>query len=120
VHGRRLAGAVGAEEAVDLTGIDVQPEPVDRAPLAAELAHQVLHLDAVRHSRRFGLEVQLLAHLGRLRRGVDDQPTLVVGPHQLDHGIANGDLVAAIEQQGRLDSLTVDERPVRRPEVFDL
>ena len=41
-HGRRLAGAVGPEEAVDLAGRDRQVDAVDRARALAELAHEPL------------------------------------------------------------------------------
>ena len=44
-HRRRLAGAVGAEKAVDLAGRHRQVDAVDGARALAELAHQVLHLD---------------------------------------------------------------------------
>ena len=46
-HGRRLAGAVGPEEAVDLARLDAQVDPVDRAHAALELADEPLDLDAV-------------------------------------------------------------------------
>jgi len=45
VHRRRLAGAVRAEKAVDLTGLDVQIDPVDR-PNVLELAYEGLDLDS--------------------------------------------------------------------------
>ena len=44
---RRLAGPVGAEEGVDLTGLDAQVDPVHGPHAALELAHQALDLDAV-------------------------------------------------------------------------
>ena len=44
-HGRRLAGAVGPEEAVDLARRDGEVDPVDGARSLAELADQVLDLD---------------------------------------------------------------------------
>ena len=44
-HRRRLARAVGPEEAVDLTGRDGQVDAVDRARSLAELAHELLDLD---------------------------------------------------------------------------
>ena len=46
VHGRRLAGAVRAEEAVDLAGRDGEVDPVDRAHVL-ELADEPLDLDPV-------------------------------------------------------------------------
>jgi hypothetical protein len=50
VHGGRLAGAVRAEEAVDLAGRDRQVDPVDRADPALELANQPFRLDPVVHA----------------------------------------------------------------------
>jgi len=44
-HRRRLARAVGAEEAVDLARRDVEVEPVDGADPTLELAHQAPDLD---------------------------------------------------------------------------
>ena len=41
-HGGRLAGAVGAEEAVDLARRDGQVDPVDRSRSLPELADEVL------------------------------------------------------------------------------
>ena len=46
MDGRRLAGAVRPEEAVDLAGLDVQVDPVDR-PDVLELANEALDLDSV-------------------------------------------------------------------------
>ena len=46
-HGRRLAGAVGAEEAVDLAGLDLEVDAVDGADAALELADEAVDLDAV-------------------------------------------------------------------------
>jgi len=52
-HGRRLAGAVGPQEAVDLARRDVEVDAVDR-PHVLELAHEPLDLDApgLVHGRR--------------------------------------------------------------------
>jgi hypothetical protein len=47
VDGGRLAGAVRAEEAVDLTGSDREIDPVDGARALLELANQALDLDPV-------------------------------------------------------------------------
>jgi hypothetical protein len=47
VDGGRLAGAVGAEEAVDLTGLDSQVDAGDRSRTVLELAFEALDLDAV-------------------------------------------------------------------------
>jgi hypothetical protein len=44
-HGRRLAGAVGTEEAVDLAGRDLEIDPVDGLQAALELALQPDDLD---------------------------------------------------------------------------
>ena len=44
-HGRRLAGAVGAEEAVDLAGVDVEVDPVDGPRALLELLDEALDLD---------------------------------------------------------------------------
>jgi len=46
-HGRRLARAVGAEEAIDLAGRHPQIDAVDRAHAALEVADQAVDLDAV-------------------------------------------------------------------------
>ena len=46
--GGRLAGAVRPEEAVDLAGLDVEVDPVDRARPLLELPDETLDLDAVR------------------------------------------------------------------------
>ena len=46
-HRGRLAGAVGAEEAVDLARLDPQVDPVDRPRPVLELAHEPLDLDAL-------------------------------------------------------------------------
>ena len=46
LDGRRLAGAVGAEEAVDLARRHVQVDPVDGAHAALELADEALHVDS--------------------------------------------------------------------------
>jgi hypothetical protein len=43
----RLAGAVRAEEAVDLAGLDRQLDAVDRARSLLELLDEALDLDAV-------------------------------------------------------------------------
>jgi hypothetical protein len=52
VHGRRLARAVGPEEAVDTARLDLEADAVDCSP-PTELAHEVLDLDAVvRYARR--------------------------------------------------------------------
>ena len=54
-HGRRLAGAVGAEEAVDLAGLDAQVDAVDGARPVLELADEAFDLDpvlAIRHDGR--------------------------------------------------------------------
>ena len=50
----RLAGAVGAQEAVDLARLDAQVDAVDGARPVLELADEALHLDAVvsRHGER--------------------------------------------------------------------
>ena len=45
VHGRRLAGAVGAEEAVDLARGHCEVDRVDRARALLELADELLGLD---------------------------------------------------------------------------
>jgi hypothetical protein len=45
--GRRLARAVGPEEAVDLARLDGQVDPVDGPHPAFELAHEAFDLDAV-------------------------------------------------------------------------
>ena len=45
MHGRRLAGAVRAEEAVDLAGGDVQVDAVDGARALLELPDQPPGLD---------------------------------------------------------------------------
>src|SRR5262249_48410762 len=50
VHGRRLAGAVRPEEAVDLAGLDTQVDPVDGANIL-ELTDQALDLDPVARRR---------------------------------------------------------------------
>ena len=47
VDGRRLAGAVRAEEAVDLAGVHDEVDAVDGAEAAGELPHEALHDDAV-------------------------------------------------------------------------
>ena len=47
-HGRRLAGAVRPEEAVDLARLDAQVDPVHRTRPFLELADETLDLDAVR------------------------------------------------------------------------
>ena len=41
VHGRRLAGAVGAQEAEHLAGLDPQLDAVHRARALLEIAHEV-------------------------------------------------------------------------------
>ena len=46
-HGGGLAGAVGAQEAVDLAGLDAEVDPVHGADAALELADEAVHLDAV-------------------------------------------------------------------------
>ena len=46
LHRRRLARAVGSEEAVDLARRDVQIDPVDGAHATLELAHEPLYVDA--------------------------------------------------------------------------
>ena len=46
-HRGRLAGAVGAEEAVDLAGGDPQVDAVDRPRPVLELAHEAFDFDAV-------------------------------------------------------------------------
>ena len=46
-HGGRLAGAVGAQEAVDLAGLHAQVDAVDGARPVLELADEALDLDAV-------------------------------------------------------------------------
>jgi hypothetical protein len=43
---RRLARAVGPQEAIDLAGRDVQVDAVDGAHAALELAHEPFHHDA--------------------------------------------------------------------------
>jgi hypothetical protein len=45
-HSRRLAGAVGAEEAVDLTLANLEVDAVDRAGPVLELADERFDLDA--------------------------------------------------------------------------
>ena len=52
-HGRRLAGAVRAEEAVDLAGSDVEVDPVDGPRALLELADELLDDDAVVAGHRF-------------------------------------------------------------------
>ncbi len=47
VHGGRLAGPVGAEEAVDLTRRDREVDPVHRPRALLELPHEALDLDPV-------------------------------------------------------------------------
>ena len=47
VDGGRLAGAVGAEEAVDLAGSNLEVDPVDRLDAALELADEAVRLDPV-------------------------------------------------------------------------
>ena len=47
VHGRRLARAVGAEEAVDLARADLEVDAVDGLDAALELAHEALGADAL-------------------------------------------------------------------------
>jgi hypothetical protein len=46
VHGRRLAGAVRAEEAVDLARRDLEVDAVDRARALLELADEALDLSS--------------------------------------------------------------------------
>ena len=46
-HRRRLAGAVRAQEAVDLARRDLEVDAVDGADAALELAHEALDEDAV-------------------------------------------------------------------------
>jgi hypothetical protein len=53
-HGGRLAGAVGPQEAVDLTRLHAQVDPVDGARSLLELAHEALDLDAVLGCLRHG------------------------------------------------------------------
>ena len=55
-HGRRLPGAVGPQEAVDLAGGDAQVDAVDGARALLELADEALDLDPVTwlHVRRLG------------------------------------------------------------------
>ena len=82
--GGGLAGAVGAEEAVDLAGLDAQVDAVDGARAVLELADEALHLDAVVVSSWPTRLAQYLvvsnifscnnggvppSHLGRRRRG---------------------------------------------------
>ena len=55
-HRGRLAGPVGAEEPVDLAGLDAQVDPVDRAHATLELASQALDLDAVGEERHASLD----------------------------------------------------------------
>src|SRR5262249_42419710 len=58
----RLARAVGPEEAVDLAGGDLQVDPVDRADVALEDAHEALDDDAVlavAHALRFSAFLKL-------------------------------------------------------------
>jgi hypothetical protein len=57
-HGGRLAGAVGAEEAVDLAGRDLEIDPVDGLQAALEFALQPGDLDG--SYGRMLLHVQLL------------------------------------------------------------
>ena len=45
-HGGRLAGAIGAEEAVDLARRHLQVDAVDGARALLEFAHEALDLDA--------------------------------------------------------------------------
>ena len=47
VDGGRLAGAVGAQEAVDLAGLDLEVDAVDRPRALLELADEGLDLDSV-------------------------------------------------------------------------
>ena len=47
VHGRRLASAVRAEEAIDLTRVDRQVDPVNGTRALLELPYQVIGLDRV-------------------------------------------------------------------------
>ena len=47
VHRRRLAGAVRAEEAVDLSGRDTEVDPVDSARAVLELPDELARLDRV-------------------------------------------------------------------------
>src|SRR5439155_15747874 len=47
VHGRRLAGAVRTEEAVDLARLDAQIDAVDRARALPELTDEAVRFDAV-------------------------------------------------------------------------
>ena len=49
-HGGRLAGAVGAEESVDLAGVDDEVDAVDGLHGAVELALQSANLDGA-HAR---------------------------------------------------------------------
>ena len=46
-HGGRLAGAVRAQEAIDLARLDAEVDPVHRADAALELADETVDLDAV-------------------------------------------------------------------------
>ena len=47
VDGGRLAGAVGPQEAVDLAGLDLEVDAVDRPWALLEFTNEALHLDPV-------------------------------------------------------------------------
>src|SRR5439155_12040679 len=57
VHSRRLAGTVGAEEAINLTGRNREVDPVDCARPLLEFADKPARLDRViGHRRRLATE----------------------------------------------------------------
>jgi hypothetical protein len=71
VDGRRLAGPVGAQEAVDLAGRHLEVDAVDGARAVLELAYEVLDLDPVfvrdRHSASFPVPSSVGAIRGHAR-----------------------------------------------------
>ena len=77
-HRRRLAGAVGTEEPVDLAGRDLEVDPVDGAHAALEVADEAFDLDAVRgvaHAPLAATEAQAVAGGLDVEASVIGRPT---------------------------------------------